>query len=620
MTITAPTPLLSSDAVHNRNCYAYFLQLKPAVNNTLIELLPLLQQLVLYLEEAYNEHIPYGNLYSSLIASLEQLVEKENLLSEEQNEALDQLVKLIYHNDNHILEQELAGWINALSSQARPLATNTSSLIKKQLSNAENSVNEISPSDAEGLFYRLYSLFSRNFKPQFFTNIPTIKNFPYKTTDDPIEYRFSTQAQRHNGQERVSPLFIRWLKINAQETSQEINHIYFNNLGYHRSDLDIAGSKERDLTRTLHKLEEASELKVMVITLPAHEGIMASHNYQITDDKYSYDSVFNEFFEIAEGKLHQSGVSDFIISPKARAILFQSPEEEQRILRALLKNSFEKQGIVPENSLSTAQKQAVWVHFIKYELTEYIIRTVKPKSYNFSCKDAIDRGALSSTYFNLLKSFETDYPLTKDEFERSLDAAAAMVKGRGMNFHRRIIWNALDTYVHAHYEELIKDRRKSWLIHWRDMNCPHLRVKELLPIRIKQGRQLLELPKVNSNIRELGNHLFTLINTLNAINIDGKRLLLETVSRTSELLLMPSEKSIKNYEMLAKELRVAHPKLTKVAGIMEMILGILLYIPSFGFSQSLINHGNALRKKGFFAGQCEQLSKEMELFSKELSI
>ena len=620
MTITAPTPLLSSDAVHNRNCYAYFLQLKPAVNNTLIELLPLLQQLVLYLEEAYNEHIPYGNLYSSLIASLEQLVEKENLLSEEQNEALDQLVKLIYHNDNHILEQELAGWINALSSQARPLATNTSSLIKKQLSNAENSVNEISPSDAEGLFYRLYSLFSRNFKPQFFTNIPTIKNFPYKTTDDPIEYRFSTQAQRHNGQERVSPLFIRWLKINAKETSEEINHIYFNNLGYHRSDLDIAGSKERDLTRTLHKLEEASELKVMVITLPAHEGIMASHNYQITDDKYSYDSVFNEFFEIAEGKLHQSGVSDFIISPKARAILFQSPEEEQRILRALLKNSFEKQGIVPENSLSTAQKQAVWVHFIKYELTEYIIRTVKPKSYNFSCKDAIDRGALSSTYFNLLKSFETDYPLTKDEFERSLDAAAAMVKGRGMNFHRRIIWNALDTYVHAHYEELIKDRRKSWLIHWRDMNCPHLRVKELLPIRIKQGRQLLELPKVNSNIRELGNHLFTLIDTLNAINIDGKRLLLETVSRTSELLLRPSEKSIKNYELLAKELRVAHPKLTKVAGIMEMILGILLYIPSFGFSQSLINHGNALRKKGFFAGQCEQLSKEMELFSKELSI
>ncbi len=620
MTITAPTPLLSSDAVHNRNCYAYFLQLKPAVNNTLIELLPLLQQLVLYLEEAYNEHIPYGNLYSSLIASLEQLVEKENLLSEEQNEALDQLVKLIYHNDNHILEQELAGWINALSSQARPLATNTSSLIKKQLSNAENSVNEISPSDAEGLFYRLYSLFSRNFKPQFYTNIPTIKNFPYKTTDDPIEYRFSTQAQRHNGQERVSPLFIRWLKINAKETSEEINHIYFNNLGYHRSDLDIAGSKERDLTRTLHKLEEASELKVMVITLPAHEGIMASHNYQITDDKYSYDSVFNEFFEIAEGKLHQSGVSDFIISPKARAILFQSPEEEQRILRALLKNSFEKQGIVPENSLSTAQKQAVWVHFIKYELTEYIIRTVKPKSYNFSCKDAIDRGALSSTYFNLLKSFETDYPLTKDEFERSLDAAAAMVKGRGMNFHRRIIWNALDTYVHAHYEELIKDRRKSWLIHWRDMNCPHLRVKELLPIRIKQGRQLLELPKVNSNIRELGNHLFTLIDTLNAINIDGKRLLLETVSRTSELLLRPSEKSIKNYELLAKELRVAHPKLTKVAGIMEMILGILLYIPSFGFSQSLINHGNALRKKGFFAGQCEQLSKEMELFSKELSI
>ncbi|MDR3504071.1 MAG: hypothetical protein P4L79_15990 [Legionella sp.] len=620
MTTTAPTSLLSSDAVHNRNCYAYFLQLKPALNTTLVELLPELRQLKQHLEEAYNENTPYGNLYSSTITSLEQLIETEAPLTEDQNDALDQLVKVIYHNDNHILEQELAGWINALSSQARPLASNTSSLIKKQLNNSENTVNEMSPADAEGLFNRLHSLFSRNFKPQLSTNIPTIKNFPYKTTDDAVEYRFSTQAQRHKGHERVSPLFIRWLRINAKESSQEINHIYFNNLGYHRSDLDIPGSKERNLTRTLHELEDASELKVMVITLPAHEGIMASHNYQITDDEHAYDDVFNELFEIAEGKLHQSGVSDFIISPKARAILFQSPEEEHAVLSDRLKKSFEKQGISPESSLSTAQKQAVWMHFIKYELTDYIIRKVKPKSYNFSCKDAIDRGAVSSTYFNLLKSFESNYPLTKEEFERSLDAAAAMVKGRGMNFHRKIIWNALDTYVHAHYEELAADSRKSWLIYWRDMNCPHLRVKELLPIRIKQGRELLDLPQINPAIKELGIRLFAMISTLNDMDINGKRLLLEAASRTSELLMMPSEKAIKNYELLAKELKVEHPKLTNLAGIMEMILGILLYLPSLGFSQSLITHGNALRKTGFFAEQSEQLSKEMENFSKELSI
>ncbi|MFJ1267571.1 hypothetical protein ACD661_03250 [Legionella lytica] len=619
MTTTAPTQLLSSDAVHNRNCYAYFLQLKPALNATLRELLPEFQQLEHCLEEAYNENTPYGNLYSSIITSLEQLIEKEAPLTAEQNDALDQLVKFIYHNDNHILEGELAGWINALSSQARPFASNTSSLIRKQLSNPENTVNERSPADAEGLFNRLFSLFSRNFKPQLSTNIPTIKNFLYKTTDDPIEYRFSTQAQRHNGQERVSPLFIRWLGINAKESSQQINHIYFNNLGYHRSDLNIAGAKERDLTLTLHKLEDESELKVMVITLPAHEGIMASHNYQITDDEHPFDSVFKELFEVAEGKLHQSGVSDFYISPKARTLLFKNRDNEQAELTKLLVKSFAQQGISPESNLSTAQKQAVWLHFIKYELTDYIIRTVKPQSYNFSCKDAIDRGAVSSTYFNLLKSFESDYPLTKEEFERSLDAAAAMVKGRGMNFHRQIIWNALDAYVQAHYTQLVLEQGKSWLIYWRDMNCPHSRVKELLPARIMQERVLLDSSPINPGIKEHAYQLLTMISALDDININEKRLLLEAVSRTSELIISPTEESIRNYELLAKELKVKHSKLTNIAGLMEMILGIILYLPSFGYSHSLVMHGNALRKTGFFAEQCERVSIEMECFSKEIS-
>lgn len=207
---------------------------------------------------------------------------------------------------------------------------------------------------------------------------------------------------------------------------------------------------------------------------------------------------------------------------------------------------------------------------------------------------------MSSTYYNLLKSFESSYPLSKEEFERSLDAAAAMVKGRGMNFHRRIIWNALDSYINAHYNELVADSRKSWLIYWRDMNCPHLRVKALLPLRIEQGIQLLALPQINPSIKVVGNQLFTMMGTLNDLNINGKRLLLEAVSRTAELIMMPSEQSIKNYELLAKELKVKHPKLINIVGIMEMILGIILYLPSFGFSQSLITHGNALRKKGLF--------------------
>jgi len=106
-------------------------------------------------------------------------------------------------------------------------------------------------------------------------------------------------------------------------------------------------------------------------------------------------------------------------------------------------------GIKPEDVLSSAQKQAVWLHFIKFELTNYILNKLQPNSYNFSCKDAIDRGTVSSLYYNLHQSFALNQPISRDEFERDLDIAAANVKGRGMNFHRRILWNAIDCYVNA---------------------------------------------------------------------------------------------------------------------------------------------------------------------------
>lgn len=621
---TALTQTLSSDAVHNRNCYAYFLQLKPVINDTLTQLFPELLQLQKYLaEEHYNPSIPFGNLYSSIIASLEQFIEKEEPLAQEQIDSLDRLIKVIYHNDNHILEHELAGWINELSAQIRPLTTNTSALIKNQLKNAATIVNNITPQDTGGLSHRLHSVFSPDFKPQLYTNIPTIKNFSYKTSESTIEYRFSTQAQRHNGHERVSPLFIRWLQINAKETSQEINHIYFNNLGYHRSELDIAGAKERDLTEALHQLEKNEALKVMVITLPAHEGLIATDDYKMTQDNHCSNQVFKEFLAVAQGKRHQSGISDFFISPQAREMLFKNSENEQRILTQLLETSFIKQGITLGNTLSTAQKQAIWVHFIKYELTEYIIDTVKPQSYNFSCKDAIDRGAVSSTYFNLIKSFEMDNPMSKEEFERSLDAAAAMVKGRGMNFHRKIIWNALDVYITANYDQLINDSRRSWLIYWRDMNCPHARVKQLIATRIEQSACLLNsLATCDTRIKQLGHELLVSIKAINDQNLYGKRLLLETIARTLELITTPtpSEKSQENYKKLADELKVTHPNFLAIAGIMEIILGVLLYIPTLGLSQKLINHGYITSRSGFFAHQREQLSNQMHTFIQELSV
>ncbi len=607
---------LTSDALHNRNCYAYLLQLKTVINNqcpVVTKLLAEFAKLQTALKQEYDEHYPYGNLYSSCIAALEEFIDNNPITK---IKALDELVLAIYHNNNKILERS-SKWINDIGAEIRPRQSDTAKKIQKKIKDTKKNVNQHSPNDAEGVYSRLYSLFANNFKPQHETNLPTIKNFSYKKTSDSTEYRFSTQAQRHNGHTRVSPLFKRWLQINAEQSdsNQPICHIYFNNLALDRSNYDIAGSKERDLTLELHKLENDPGLKVLVITLPAHEGLMESSNFQITNDRLSPRSVFNEFLDIAREKTDKDAISDFRISPLARKLLFGTPENEEAILKRLLKNSFRAQGLTEKRFISSAEKQAVWVHFIKYELPNYIIEKIKPKSFNFSCKDAIDRGALSSTYYNLMRSFNLEKPIKKEEFERSLDAPAANVKGRGMNFHRKIIWNALNTYVNANYAQLIANEKKSWLIYWRDMNCPQVRTEELLKIRLKQTMQQFQaLPVERNNIQATGLQLLNTVSKLNIQKASGKRLLLEVISRTSKLLNTSSDESIEKYKNLADELKVNHPSLYIIGGIMEVLLGFILYLPSLGYSQKLIDNGTATLNTGLFSSNRTKLSDEMVEF------
>ncbi|WP_454780815.1 hypothetical protein [Legionella sp. WA2022007384] len=607
--------ILTSDALHNRNCYAYFLQLKTAISQcpVVLELLPEFAKLYAVLEQKYDENYPYGDLYSSCIAALEQYIEDN---STDKVKELDELVLAIYHNDNKILE-ESSDWINDIGDQLHPRKSNIDKKIKTTIKDTKKNVNKRSPNSESSIFRRLYSLFSEDFKPQHETNLPTIKNFPYKDGSAPTEYRFSTQAQRHGGKPRISPLFNRWLTINAEKSDKPICHIYFNNLGLDRSKYDIAGSKERDLTLALHKLEDDPKLKVLVITLPANEGLMDSSDFEKVDDRLQPRAVFNEFLKIAREKTDKKVISDFHISPTARKLLFG--DNEQEILEKLLRKSFKAQGLINKRSITSAEKQAVWVHFIKYELPNYIIKQVKPNSFNFSCKDAIDRGALSSTYYNLMKSFKLEKPINKREFERSLDAAAANVKGRGMNFHRKIIWNALNTYVNANYSELITNKKKSWLIHWRDMNCPEIQTRKLLKKRLQEThKQFEKLPE--GDVKVIGLKLLRNVNKLDHQKSCSDELLLEIISRTSELVNTPSKESIENYNALTHALKINHPTLYEIAGLMVSLLGVILLIPSLGFSQAIIDSGEALQNKGFFYESRNKLSEELAEFTSSLSM
>ncbi|WP_028383441.1 hypothetical protein [Legionella moravica] len=615
---------ISSDMLHNQNCYAYLNQLRPFISSNLIDLLPGLSALT-KLDEQYEASYPYGNLYSYTLAYLEdQIDEVYKTLSKRKAKELDLLIFSIYHNDNHILEN--AHWINRIGAKIRPKQVDIGSEIAKALTKDRyTQVNTLSPTNVENPLNRFLTLFTPNFKPQLDTNIPSIKHFSFDKYSKNKEFRFSTQAQRHNGSVRISPLFLRWLEINAQKypPEQQICHIYFNNLGLDRNDLlDIPGTNEKQLSLELHKLENNPKYKIAVITLPASNALMGAYLYKKLDDKLTYSQVFTELLDVAEGKMHQSGVSDFHISPAIRNMLFSEKTNQSQVLTKLLTNSFECMGIMEHELLSTAQKQAVWLHFTKYELTDYIIKSLTPNNhsigYNFSCRDAIDRGAVSSVYYNLLKSIKTGRPIQRDEFERSLDIAAANVKGRGMNFHRKLIWNALDTLINANYAAYKQDERLSWLINWRDMNCPHSRVDSLITIRMEQCKeQFYDLSTNQQKLKKSGLKLLDQIDHQFKEKVNGQRLLLEVVARTSQLLSTnPTEESIKEYNNLATELRINYPILHIVAGLMETLLGLILYIPTLSYSNGLITQGISLAKTGFFATERASLCSALLEFSK----
>lgn len=599
---------LTSDMVHNRNCYAYLLQLKPFVTKDIVELLPELAPLFT-LPHEYNPRFPYGTLYSFIINYLDTQID---FIEPQRLNLLDELIFAIYHNDNHILED--AEWVNQILAQTRPLHTDTHKMIAQALTDGEDTVNELSPEKAESLWNRVGGLFSSEFHPQHDTNLPTLKNFHYKEATAPVEYRFSTQAQRNRDIVSINPLFKRWLKINAQNHPPEhtLCHVYFNNLGLDRDNpLDLPGFKEKQMSLALHELEKDPALKIAVITLPASQSLMSAHSYLRTDDQLSGAEVFQEFLNIALESKHSDGIADFYISPKIKSLLYDNSSDEETTIKRLLNISFEVMCVQENQTMSSAQKQAIWVHFIKFELTNYIIEKLSQDhpdlSYNFSCKDAIDRGALSSAYFNLFKSIELNKPMQQAEFERALHAAAATVKGRGMNVHRYIIWNAIDILVNARYDLLHKDEKSSWLIHWRDMNCPHSRVEQLLALRLEQcEKQFAALPTEQVHIKTAGQRLIAQIREQQQFS--GQRLLLEVVSRTSRMLEeSPQPESMAAYRNLASELRINHPVWHIISGLMELLLGALLYLPSLGYSQPFITKGLATAKVGFFAKERNQL-------------
>lgn len=626
--------------LHNVNCWTYLVKLD--LDDMQLEVLKAiiarytqsskrLRDLVAYLdsyhqENIYNPDIHYGDFYTTLIGFIEDhLKEIKGNLSKD---AYSNLIKKIYLNDNGILNRTFEN-IRDLVIEHKLTDPDIESQISQRLANNRKKYNRYAqtPAMAGSTIGRVQSLVSKNYKPQQGTSLPGFRNYPSSAAisqGEIIELRLGTQAQRDKGRERVSPLFEAFLRVQINPDYdpdeerglpeiKDITHIYFNNLG--RDGDSIERGIEKRLTAQLHQLEGQPD-NILVITLPADKGMMSHAAVFMTRDSHSLENTITELMAIAmESKDCKTKIKDFHISANARRLIFDGHDEA--IMKDLMSNSIEKLGLKDKATITSAERQALWFHFNKYELPNFILKTIKPAYFNFSCKDGIDRGGVSSVYYNLIYSIENGFPINRIDFERGLHAAPAYVKERGMNHHLDMIWNTVDRYIEANYDSIKKDPRQGWLLSWRDNYCPKGRVKELLLRRVSNGRQELDNIPSTTVALTLSKQILDQVQELVEKKVSGKRMLLETTSTVMEHVL-GRERNEEKLKSISAKIVVNYPILQTLVGLIKSFIGAIFYIPTLGQTEELITAGLATARSGFFNKQRKTLQSGLNDLSDNL--
>ena len=629
--------------IHNYNCYRYLSNLKepagdflPYANTALKGALEAIDAL-----DTYDSKTPYGDRYSTLLtqfSSFELPIDADD----EQKRSYYQLITAIYDNDNNILEHT-AYHLSRVLQDVRPQTGSPKATVAMYLANTKSQVNAFGPQDAESSWARFQATTGREFRPMLKTSLPTVRRYCWhKDEGEPTELRFGTQAEIFDGTPRVNPLFEAFItakarlittSLEAEASEEEIDHIYFNLLGRDRGwDILGEGSRETSMTNVLEKMEK-SHPNIAVITLPADKGLMSKHDFAKTKPAKSVSEYFKTFLHIALEDDKHIKTKDFHISEHVRKKLFGTKEgdidsgKQRQQLRLLLEASFkatlgidagEEKDLLTK--LSPAQAQAVWFHFNKYELPKFIIQTLNAESFNFSCKDAIDRGGVMSAYYNLMQSFTTDTPMSPQEFDQALHAAAAIVKGRGLNHHLNLIWNAVDCYVTANYDTLKDAPQKAWLISWRELNTPRERIttKYIQAIIEKRTKTLQDSP--GSKLKSAAIALLKKINQhIGKAEVSNKRLLLETITRVSDGVLSPrSDVTSRHFEKLHQDIKAESKgglsRFWKAVG--SFFASVLTLFQHQKSVASLSTYGYSSSPNSFFERQ--SIADKMEKYKEQL--
>jgi hypothetical protein len=566
----------TTDKIHNFNCYQFLKALNlPSSSPQNRNPIPEWNEINHLQNSGYDEKAAYGDLYTQFMVDIERLV-TNGLCNEE---SYDKFFISLYENDNQILEGTFDN-IKSIVQQKSPSSPSLEKVIAHKMRDRGTNVNSTTPAQSGSMKSRALAFVSPYFKPSHRTSLATVRRYNYNkdNKNSPKELRFGTQGQIHGYAARVSPLFNRFLTAQHRRTTNNtITHVYFNKLGRDRSPISLEGRFETGLTRQLEQLDNESP-NIAVITLPADKGLIDHHDIADLTQNLNLDEVFDELLHIAaEDPQSQTEIKDFHMSEKVRGLLFPKESNQTQELNQLLLNSFNAMGIKSVNNtdkISPAMRQAIWMHFVNYELPSYILKKLEPKTFNFSCKDAIDRGGIASAFYNLLNSLATDKPMSREEFEQALHAAPLMVKGRGINAHINILWNVLDCYISANPKVC---SQQQWLVRWRDANCPPQRAGELLERRLNECIDELKA-HVQSDLVAQGLEILEVIQSCDRSHAVNHPLWLDAVVSTYELSTSENSKDtdkIDHYKDLISKVRVCDEK---PVSYMEAFVRLLRYL------------------------------------------
>lgn len=620
-------PRISSAELHNQNCFLYlktFCKNLPA-ENELASKNRWIKGLTRFLKRDYNPKVKYSTLYTDLVLKLESMYE---IGSKEKKDQLQPLIFQLYANDNKILERTYEQTMQLLVHEHSSAGPSLKTAYKKQEVHSSPTHHKVlSPEEVESNWQRFKSTYiSATFKPQSITGIPTERRYSYNESSSSIERRFPTQSQWLDSVARVNPLFDAYLAhlktLHSGSSKSSIDHVYFNFLRHDEHKGDRERSNETKLTSALKTLEN-NHSNIAMISLPANDGLMDHHDYHQTKPAFNQKEIFDLFLRIATEKEKELKPKDFFISPAIREKLFGSEWQntQDTAFKNMLDTSFKTLGFDQQSTLSIAQRQAVWFDFINYQLPSFVIAQLNPQAYNFSCKDAIDRGGVASAWYNLRRSFETTQPMSRDEFERGLHAAPIMTKDRPINEHIHRIWNTVNEYVNAN-PLLLGDAKKNWLILWRDMNCPKECVQTVLSKRIVDALEKIKTLK-NAAADEgqrvdISRQIVEEVRNQLSEGEGDPSQLLEVVGRTMNLLEdalnknTPSKLNQQAYSKLADKIK---PTLSWLAKLMISFCECLGWNST---TKASFERKSELHKQvRFFHTELDPVSKETESPSKK---